>query len=69
MQVVTLAPDLWEDPVCWGVMLVDLAKHIANAYSQSKGMSRSEAIERLKAGFDAEWETETDNPTGGIVDN
>jgi hypothetical protein len=67
-QHVSLATDLWEDPANWGIMLVDLAKHVANAYEQTMGIERSVALERLKAGLDAEWGSATDEPKGGRVD-
>lgn len=37
-------------------MLVDLARHVANSYVSSGGkLSNDEVLERIKAGFDAEW--------------
>jgi hypothetical protein len=66
-QHVSIATNLWKDPANWGIMLVDLAKHIANAYEQGNGMDHIKVLERLKAGFDAEWNTATDKPTGGII--
>jgi hypothetical protein len=65
-QHVSLATGLWHDPANWGIMLVDLAKHIANAYEQANGMSRVTTLRRLKDGFDAEWGTATDQPEGRI---
>jgi hypothetical protein len=65
-QHVSLATGLWHDPANWGIMLVDLAKHIANAYEQANGMSRVKTLQRLKDGFDAEWGTATDQPEGRI---
>jgi hypothetical protein len=50
----------WEDPAAWGVMLVDIARHAANAYA-NEGMSRAEALARIKALFDAEWTSPTDD--------
>ena len=66
-QHVSLATGLWDDPASWGIMLVDLARHVANAYSELKGMSHHEALLRLKDGFDAEWEEQTDQPTGEVT--
>ena len=31
-QHVHIRTGLWEDPAAWGIMLVDFARHIANAY-------------------------------------
>jgi len=65
-QVVALNPDLWRDPACWGLMLVDLAAHIANAYEQMAGMDRKKTLARIREGFDAEWRSPTDTPTGSV---
>jgi len=65
-QHVSIATGLWNDPANWGMMLVDLAKHIANAYEQSTSTTYKQALQRLRAGFDVEWETPTDEPTGKI---
>ncbi len=50
-QHVSLATGLWEDPANWGIMLVDLAKHLARAYEQSVGTSYNVALQRLKEWF------------------
>jgi hypothetical protein len=67
-QHVALASGLWEDPASWGIMLVDLANHVANAYEQSAGLDRSEVLARIREGFDAEWESATDEARGGLLD-
>lgn len=67
-QHVSLATGLWSDPAYWGIMLVDLAKHIANAYEQMNGLDRAATLRRLKDGFDAEWNKPTDEPKGKIVE-
>jgi hypothetical protein len=65
-QHVTLAA-LWEDPAAWGVMLVDLARHVANAYALRAGVSREEAMARIRKGFDIEWQSPTDEAQGGSL--
>ena len=65
-QEVALRWDLWKDPAAWGLMLVDLAKHVANAYEQTKGRDRAEVLARIKSGFDAEWSSPTDSPSGSV---
>jgi hypothetical protein len=59
---------LCDDPFVWGIVIVDLARHVANAFELSEGMDRSTTLNRIKAGFDAEWNSPTDTPTGGFVD-
>jgi hypothetical protein len=65
-QHVSLTGNLWKDPASWGLLLVDLTKHIANAY-QAQGRDRSEVLRRVKEGFDAEWGHATDEPTGHVL--
>jgi hypothetical protein len=66
-QHVSIATGLWKDPAAWGVALVDLARHIARAYELT-GHDGMEALERIRAGFDAEWSHPTDEPTGSLVE-
>ena len=67
-QHVSIATGLWEDPASWGIMLVDLAKHIAMAYEQTTGKSRDQVLLRVKEGLDAEWGTATGEPKGTLLD-
>lgn len=66
---VSLATGLWEDPACWGILLVDLVKHVANAYVQSDGKDLADVVNRIKEGFDAEWTVATDEPRGALFQN
>ena len=66
-QHVSLATNLWDDPRCWGIMLVDLAKHIALAYELSSGKDSTGVLGRIREGFDAEWMTATDKPSGNLL--
>lgn len=59
-QQVSLATGLWPDPGAWGLLLVDLANHVANSYEQSEGRDPAEVLARIRAAFDAEWEAPTD---------
>jgi hypothetical protein len=65
-QHVALATRVWDDPAAWGIMLVDLAKHIASAYQQTEGKDYGDVLSRVREGFDAEWETATDEPSGSV---
>jgi len=46
---------------------VDLAKHVANAHYELTGRKPSETLQRIRAGFDAEWRHATEAPTGGFL--
>jgi len=55
-----LLPDINEDTAAWGIMLVDIARHVANAFAEesepeNRDSIYSEVLSRIKAGFDAEW--------------
>jgi hypothetical protein len=65
-QHVSLRTNVWSDPAAWGIMLVDLAQHIANAYQTTEGRDKVEVLKRLKAGLDAEFSKRTDAPTGKV---
>ena len=59
-QQVILQP-VWADPGAWGMMLVDIARHAANAYMRERhDMTREQVLERIKKLFDAEWARPTD---------
>lgn len=44
-----------DDPFAWGLILVDLARHVANAYDQSGRMQSATVLERIKQNVDAKW--------------
>jgi hypothetical protein len=46
-------------PGACGLMLVDLAKHVAAAY-EAKGIGRDAALRSIRAAIDAEWSHPTD---------
>jgi len=59
-QHVSMATEVWEDPAAWGIMLADLARHVANSYAQTEGKKKPDVLERIREGFDAEWSSPTD---------
>lgn len=58
-QLVSLNPDIWDDPGSWGIMLVDLANHVAKIY-ESKGLNREKAFQRIIEALTAELKSPTD---------
>lgn len=64
---VSVATGVFDEPGYWGIMLADLARHVANAYAQTEGRDPDEVVQRIKALFDAEWEAPTDTPTGAML--
>jgi hypothetical protein len=52
----------WEEPAAWGLLLVDVARHVAKAYANA-GHDEAETLARIRQFFDAEWSHPTDTPT------
>ena len=57
-QQLTLRP-VWKDSAAWGLVLVDIARHVSRAYA-TEGQDEKAVLARIKAGFDAEWGNPTD---------
>ena len=51
----------WKDAGAWGLLLVDVARHAAQAY-EKEGRSKLEVLRRMRELFDAEWANPTDAP-------
>jgi hypothetical protein len=66
VQHVTLSWDLWEDPATWGIVLADLAGHVANAYKQERGSDPNEILRKIRAMFNAEFDSPTDVVEGKL---
>lgn len=66
-QHVTIFWDLWDDPSTWGIMLADLANHVANAFHQEKGISKTETLEAIKDLFNKELRNPTDVAEGKVL--
>ena len=66
-QHVALAFAMWEDPAAWGLLLADLAQHIAQAHAQQDdGVSAEDFLEEIRAGFEAEMDAPTDEVSGDV---
>lgn len=61
-QQIALRADVWEDPAAWGLLLVDLARHIARAHAGNDADEYAAILARIKEGFDVEWDNPTDEP-------
>jgi hypothetical protein len=66
-QHVSIRVGVWDDPAGWGLLLADLAKHVANSYQQAKGLERSRVLQRIKAALDVELGSPTDDPSGSVL--
>ena len=67
-QHVSIQSGAWEDPFAWGIVLADLARHIAHAHKLQNEATDPEAfLDRLLEGFHAEIDNPTDEPEGEVT--
>jgi hypothetical protein len=67
-QHVSIRSGAWEDPFAWGIVLADLARHIALAHElQGERVDKEAFLQRLLEGFNAEIESPTDEPEGEVT--
>jgi hypothetical protein len=62
-QHVAIRVGAWKKPEAWGIVLADLAKHLARAYEQPVGLNRDAALEQIKAKLEAEMNSLPEDPT------
>ena len=67
-QHVSIRSGAWDDPFAWGIVLADLARHIALAHEmQDEKIEKEAFLERLLEGFSAEIDSPTDEPEGEVT--
>ncbi|MCU1223645.1 MAG: hypothetical protein JWQ42_1738 [Edaphobacter sp.] len=67
-QHVSIRSGAWEDPFAWGIVLADLARHVALAHEmQDNKVDKDAFLERLLEGFHAEIDNPTDEPEGEVT--
>jgi hypothetical protein len=59
-QQVTLRTT-WPEPGVWGLLPVDVARHVALAY-QNEGRDPAEVLAMIRSLWEAEWLNPTDEP-------
>ena len=50
----------FDDPQAWGMLIADVARHAARIFAKETKSSEEEALERIRAMFDAEMDAPTD---------
>ena len=71
-QHVSIQSGAWEDPFAWGIVLADLARHIALAHklqnqTADPNLDPEAFLTRLLEGFHAEIDNPTDEPEGEVT--
>jgi hypothetical protein len=65
-QHVSIDVGVWKDPIAWGIVLADLAGHVANAYEQETGKNKKKTLAQIRELFNKELDTPTDVPRGNV---
>jgi hypothetical protein len=68
--VCSLNPGAWpqdQAPIAWGILLSDVARHVADALQQSYGLEKSEVLARMRSVFDTELDRPTAETKGKFV--
>ena len=55
---------VWKDPAAWGIVLADLARHVANAHHEQDGKNVGETVASIRRAFAVELDAPTDSPSG-----
>lgn len=59
---------VWDDPAAWGIVLADLAQHVANSYAEDRDQEIKSIMTRIKNAFDSEISLPTDSLDGEVID-
>lgn len=60
-QKILIEKNVWPDPASWGILMVDLIRHISLSYGGNGDIQNDPFINRLRQGFDAEWQAPSDS--------
>jgi hypothetical protein len=68
--VCSLNPGAWpqdQAPIAWGILLSDVARHVADALQQSYGLDKAAVLARMRSVFDTELDRPTAETEGKFV--
>lgn len=65
--VCNLRPTVWKDASAWGIVLADVARHVANALHDARGEEQFPTLQQIRELFNRELDAPTDEPTGRLV--
>ena len=62
----SLKPTIWPDPGNWGILLADVASHVARAFQHHSGISPIDSLARMRQAFDVDLDAPTAAPECGF---
>jgi hypothetical protein len=55
------------EAITWGILLSDVARHVADALAKEKGIDRRETLTAIREHFDMEFDEPTAETKGGFI--
>ncbi len=57
----------FDDPQAWGMLIADVARHAARIFANETKLSEDQALDLIRAMFDAEMDAPTDSGTTSAI--
>jgi hypothetical protein len=57
----------FDDPEAWGMLIADIARHVARIYAKESAMSEDDVLNRVRAIFEAEMDAPSDPGTTSAI--
>src|SRR3954470_18398367 len=57
----------FDDPEAWGMLIADIARHVARIYAKEGPLSEDDVLERVRGVFETEMDTPSDPGTTSAV--
>jgi Domain of unknown function (DUF5076) len=57
----------FDDPEAWGMLIADIARHVARIYATEDKFREEETLERIRAIFDSEMDAPSDPSTTSAI--
>jgi len=57
----------FDDPEAWGMLIADIARHVARIYAKEGPLSEDDVLERVRAVFETEMDTPSDPGTTSAI--
>ena len=65
--VCSLLPTAWPDSSTWGILLADVARHVADGVQETDGTCHEDTLRRIWHIFNTELGFPTDSPSGRLL--
>jgi len=62
--ICSLRPEIWDESANWGILLADVARHVADAVYELNGDDPAETLAGIRDYFNRELINPTDEPNG-----